>query len=53
MLMDAGEFELALQLIQVYLRLFRILVLKDALNEHKLFPLLIIGLNRAFPYAKG
>jgi hypothetical protein len=53
MIFDAGEFELALQLIQIYLRLFRILIVNDKLNEHRLLPLLVAGLNRAFPYAKG
>jgi len=53
MIFDAGEFELAMQLIQIYLRLFRILILNDKLNEHRLLPLLVAGLNRAFPYAKG
>ena len=53
MFLDAGVFELALHFIQIYLRFFRILVLKDAINEHRLLPLLVSGLNRAFPYAKG
>ncbi|KAL3078471.1 hypothetical protein niasHT_032767 [Heterodera trifolii] len=53
-ILDAGEAELALQLIRIYLKLFHILVAKDALADHpKLLPLLITGLNRAFPYAKG
>uniref|UniRef100_A0A914I2X1 CCAAT-binding factor domain-containing protein n=1 Tax=Globodera rostochiensis TaxID=31243 RepID=A0A914I2X1_GLORO len=53
-LLDAGEIELALQLIRIYLKLFHILVTKEALSEFpKLLPLLISGLNRAFPYAKG
>ncbi|KAL7076420.1 hypothetical protein ACQ4LE_004708 [Meloidogyne hapla] len=53
MLIIAGEFEIATCLVQIYLRFFRILVLNDALNEHHLLPLLITGLNRAFPYMKG
>ncbi|KAL3118656.1 hypothetical protein niasHT_006484 [Heterodera trifolii] len=54
LILDAGEAELALQLIRIYLKLFHLLVTKDALDEHpKLLRLLVIGLNRAFPYAKG
>nr|CAD2146877.1 unnamed protein product [Meloidogyne enterolobii] len=52
-LIIAGEFEIATCLVQIYLKFFRILVLNDVLNEHHLLPLLITGLNRAFPYMKG
>ncbi|KAF7624652.1 CBF domain-containing protein [Meloidogyne graminicola] len=48
-----GEFEIAACLVHLYLRFFRILILNDALKKHHLLPLLIAGMNRAFPYLKG
>uniref|UniRef100_A0A915ELA9 Ig-like domain-containing protein n=1 Tax=Ditylenchus dipsaci TaxID=166011 RepID=A0A915ELA9_9BILA len=51
-LLSAGESDLAFSLIQVYLTLFRIVIAKEQ-PDHKLVPLLIAGVNKAFPYAKG
>ncbi|KAI1724032.1 CBF/Mak21 family domain-containing protein [Ditylenchus destructor] len=51
-MLNAGESDLAFVLIQIYLALFRIIIANDK-HDHKLLPLLIAGVNKAFPYAKG
>jgi hypothetical protein len=52
-LLSAGEMELAMKLIDVYLVLLRSIVGVQRLENHRFIPLLIRGINRAFPYTSG
>lgn len=51
-ILNAGESELAVKLLQIYFALFRILIVKNQKN-HRLLSLVVSGANRALPYAKG
>uniref|UniRef100_A0A915ASH1 CCAAT-binding factor domain-containing protein n=1 Tax=Parascaris univalens TaxID=6257 RepID=A0A915ASH1_PARUN len=48
----AGEVDLATSLLNIYIGLFRTLVMKQKMDD-KMLSVLLAATNRAFPYAKG
>ncbi len=51
-MLKASETKLAIQLLNVYFSLFKLLVKKGEI-ENKILSQLLAGTHRAFPYAKG
>ena len=47
-----GDSALAVKLLQIYFTLFKILI-KAELDNHRIVAIVMIGANRALPFAKG